>query len=151
MPRRWRVRRVLKVIGVVGSATFGLAWALSLVYSAAWVGENGRIVGVQRGAAWYIAESDAEAGWYINYLPVWKEGARWKFEYGGGMTFTQLISLPLWIPSLPFVLLLMLALWLDRHGIPPGHCPCGYNLTGNISGVCPECGTAVAGKETKAG
>jgi len=23
---------------------------------------------------------------------------------------------------------------------------CNYNLTGNISGVCPECGTAVAGK-----
>ncbi len=25
-----------------------------------------------------------------------------------------------------------------------GTCPyCGYNLTGNVSGVCPECGTAV--------
>ncbi len=25
-----------------------------------------------------------------------------------------------------------------------GHCPaCSYNLTGNISGVCPECGTPV--------
>lgn len=24
---------------------------------------------------------------------------------------------------------------------PPGHCShCGYNLTGNVSGVCPECG-----------
>ncbi len=22
-----------------------------------------------------------------------------------------------------------------------GHCNCGYNLTGNVSGVCPECGT----------
>jgi hypothetical protein len=28
---------------------------------------------------------------------------------------------------------------------------CGYNLDGNISGVCPECGTAVVGKlETRA-
>jgi hypothetical protein len=28
---------------------------------------------------------------------------------------------------------------------------CGYNLTGNTSGVCPECGTPVAGKaEVKA-
>jgi hypothetical protein len=29
--------------------------------------------------------------------------------------------------------------------IAAGRCvACGYNLTGNISGVCPECGTAVA-------
>jgi hypothetical protein len=29
-----------------------------------------------------------------------------------------------------------------RH--PEGHCQsCGYNLTGNTSGVCPECGTAL--------
>jgi hypothetical protein len=28
---------------------------------------------------------------------------------------------------------------------PPGHCvTCGYDLTGNTSGTCPECGTAVA-------
>jgi hypothetical protein len=28
-----------------------------------------------------------------------------------------------------------------------GGCPtCGYNLTGNTSGVCPECGTPVVGK-----
>ena len=22
----------------------------------------------------------------------------------------------------------------------PNHCPCGYDLTGNTSGTCPECG-----------
>ena len=27
-----------------------------------------------------------------------------------------------------------------------GRCPaCGYSLTGNVSGVCPECGTRVGG------
>ncbi len=32
---------------------------------------------------------------------------------------------------------------LAQTGIPI--CiPCGYNLTGNESGVCPECGTAIA-------
>ena len=25
----------------------------------------------------------------------------------------------------------------------PGHCRCAYNLTGNTSGVCPECGVEV--------
>jgi hypothetical protein len=44
------------------------------------------------------------------------------------------------------------ALWIGfavyrRRAIAPGACSiCGYNLTGNTSGVCPECGTAVAGK-----
>jgi hypothetical protein len=27
---------------------------------------------------------------------------------------------------------------------PPGHCQkCGYDLTGNVSGRCPECGTPI--------
>ena len=31
-----------------------------------------------------------------------------------------------------------------RRRTPPGHCQhCGYNLTGNESGVCPECATSV--------
>jgi hypothetical protein len=30
-------------------------------------------------------------------------------------------------------------LWL--YPIPAGHCTaCGYDLTGNVSGICPECG-----------
>ena len=36
--------------------------------------------------------------------------------------------------------------WLVRHDprFKPGHCrSCGYDLTGNLSGVCPECGAAV--------
>ncbi len=27
--------------------------------------------------------------------------------------------------------------------LKPGHCRCGYDLTGNTSGVCPECGVEV--------
>ena len=34
------------------------------------------------------------------------------------------------------------ARWEARWRYPQGHCQtCGYNLTGNTSGVCPECGT----------
>lgn len=33
--------------------------------------------------------------------------------------------------------------WAERP-FPPGHCQsCGYALTGNLSGICPECGTAI--------
>lgn len=35
-----------------------------------------------------------------------------------------------------------------RYPPPPGCCKkCRYDLTGNISGICPECGTPVASQE----
>ena len=35
--------------------------------------------------------------------------------------------------------------WQEARRIPPGHCrQCRYDLTGNVSGRCPECGTPVA-------
>jgi hypothetical protein len=38
---------------------------------------------------------------------------------------------------------IFLWMWVRPH-IPPGHCQaCGYDLHGNRSGVCPECGAAV--------
>jgi predicted amidophosphoribosyltransferase len=50
-------------------------------------------------------------------------------------------SLPLWLPLLFFAIPATWLYWRDRRHIPPGHCQsCGYNLTGNVSGICPECG-----------
>ena len=51
-----------------------------------------------------------------------------------------------WFPLWPFFLLPAVATvvlyWWDRPR--PGLCRnCRYNLTGNVSGVCPECGTEV--------
>jgi hypothetical protein len=35
--------------------------------------------------------------------------------------------------------------WVRKPRRPRGHCrSCGYDLTGNVSGVCPECGSATA-------
>lgn len=53
--------------------------------------------------------------------------------------------LPIWV----FLALLAVATavlwWFDRRRIPAGHCRrCGYDLTGNISGRCPECGTVAS-------
>ena len=49
------------------------------------------------------------------------------------------VIIPLWIPIL-LVGIPMFLLW-RRGRIPLGHCSsCGYNLRGNVSGACPECG-----------
>lgn len=54
------------------------------------------------------------------------------------------VVLPLWMP---FVLLAIATAYIfarDRRWIPPGHCKtCGYILTGNVSGICSECGTEI--------
>jgi len=57
-----------------------------------------------------------------------------------------MVSLPY-----PFVLIVLSALPVvyirHRRMGSFGHCPtCSYNLTGNTSGVCPECGTAISEK-----
>ena len=55
------------------------------------------------------------------------------------------------VSALGCVVTLALYLWLYRRRIRLGQhaahglcVHCGYNLTGNVSGVCPECGTAAA-------
>ena len=55
-----------------------------------------------------------------------------------------LVGTPFWVPvalvSAPTALLW----YLDRRRHSPGHCrKCGYNLTGNVSGRCPECGQTI--------
>ncbi len=52
------------------------------------------------------------------------------------------LLLPLWFP---FALFAGPTVWLWCRDRRPrsGHCLCGYNLTGNTTGVCPECGRAV--------
>lgn len=52
--------------------------------------------------------------------------------------------LPLWIP-LVLVAMPTVILWTHDHRPIPLQCctSCGYNLTGNTSGTCPECGEAM--------
>jgi hypothetical protein len=53
---------------------------------------------------------------------------------------------------LTFIFLVPQALFIrrwrrERHAKMVGHClTCNYNLTGNVSGTCPECGTAIAAR-----
>ena len=62
--------------------------------------------------------------------------------------FASLLAI-LWLVVIPVgrFLLLFAEAWQRRHRVRRGVCVnCGYNLTGNTSGVCPECGTPIADK-----
>lgn len=55
-------------------------------------------------------------------------------------------SVPVWFWGLwgATSVALVAALLAPRRRIRDGHCcKCGYDLTGNVSGMCPECGSAI--------
>lgn len=48
-----------------------------------------------------------------------------------------------------FLILLGVHLWRKAKEYPAGFCQaCGYNLTGNVSGICPECGAKALQQES---
>lgn len=68
--------------------------------------------------------------------PVWRYTV--SFDFGRGFN----IEIPLWVPIL---FLVLPATWLSYLAFRParrGHCQnCEYDLRGNTTGRCPECGT----------
>jgi hypothetical protein len=98
-------------------------------------GPRFRIVRVDEGDDYLVLlPGRLERQFYTPYAP------KWYFEG----------SMSLYIPPLIF---LVIGLVLTAAGkyLPPrfpvGSCRhCGYNLTGNTSGICPECGTPVPQK-----
>src|SRR5262249_861572 len=88
----------------------------------------------------YSGASHTEIGWARPVsppsCPTSYGSTPWRAERG-------LVVMPLWIPLLLVAAPTGLPWFRDRRRFPRGHCPsCGYNLTGNESGSCPECGTS---------
>jgi hypothetical protein len=53
------------------------------------------------------------------------------------------VVIPLWTLFVPLAIPTAILWRLDRRP-PLGHChKCAYDLTGNVTGVCPECGVAI--------
>jgi hypothetical protein len=161
--RRWRI---LKWAGLVLSGVIVLAWAASrrccLTYgrldprgATSTQTIAGRTYTLHACSFWQCKGGSVEywcfavpqftspgsQGWYLDgrhdrltWLPVYRH-----FADGNHHIF-----LPLWIPFLIVAIPTAFLWWRDRRRIPPGHCQkCGYNLTGNMSGICPECGEKV--------
>jgi len=139
-----RVPRRLRVIRWSGAVLCALILALGLVslrWSIVWEGRCASLA-VRKGSVyvwlgqfarpngWSIAREWSYRSWWLDFLaPRIQSNHAW---------------LPLWIPFVLVGAPLAVAWGRERARVPPGHCrKCGYDLTGNISGRCPECGTTV--------
>ncbi len=146
----WRWRRRTQLASLFAAVLMLAGWMLSVRWCGGYYdGERAYVVercalivrepcGMEVSMVWY-----GEAGW------TWDEYRDWSWELPRTNEMSQSsigrwaeIVLPFWTLTLlaaaPGVLLLS---WPRRR---PGTCRrCGYDLTGNVSGVCPECGTKV--------
>ncbi len=84
----------------------------------------------------------------IDFYGNWFDDIVVVYGHGFGLSLwntwsSELTQFPLWLPFL-IVAIPMIIMWGFVPKFPRGHCRrCGYDLTGNTSGVCPECGVEV--------
>ena len=82
-------------------------------------------------------------GFYYNV--VVPRGSFFMPRYPGERTSCTLIEVPDWLIAALFLAPLGWRIARARRSAPADRChACGYNLTGNVSGKCPECGRDVS-------
>ena len=161
MPTRFRIRHILKWAGVgVCSLILGV-WFASSFFVVGYRDYEGIDDGIEANIWWgFVVGGGEVCVWTRNayfYPSSWESGWRIRQEENISPGFimpsschqatgSMNLDVPLWLPFLFFALPTCLLVWRDRTCIPPGHClSCGYNHTGNVSGICSECGTMIAG------
>lgn len=74
-----------------------------------------------------------------NGVPMFLIAKYWTGLWGDVPSVSIPLLLPVLLMALPTAFL-----WWHGSRVLPGHCRgCGYDLTGNVSGRCPECGQQV--------
>lgn len=151
MRPRSRARRVLKWTGLAFSLLLLGLWLFSfkgtVFYGVdGFVGHAARI-GVVEGMAGVCATDRVVLdGWRFTWdlhAPIAK--VRWLPKYLWTPQHKD-VFVPLWMPLVLVIFPTFIFWWRERR-CPKGHCQtCGYDLTGNVSGICPECGEKIVGQ-----
>ena len=153
------LRQTLTIFSLVGLVLSVALWGVSYlnigyrgIWHSIWI-DNGAVQywyayppkpSEQRSTVEELEVFNSVEGWHSfrfrrNYRTNWSP----KLVSLSTLWFTQV---PLWIPTLAFAVFPTIALVsavARRRRLPPNHCKdCGYDLTGNVSGVCSECGEA---------
>ncbi len=164
MRRRHRLRRVMKWCGTVACVLILAAFGVSAVGNVGWIcllplSKSGWFkehqcylsrgaMRVKMGRADWKPPPWPATGLHVfaqRHNRSWTWWCRPYHQVVGADERFHYLAIPLWIPFL-VTLIPTAFLWYRDRRHPPGHCQkCGYNLTGNESGRCPECGQPVEG------
>lgn len=105
-----------------------------------------RVIQSQSGddPGFYIASVMTD-GWNFSF---WEWSAWWDAPFtSAGLA---LATFPFWLLLLPFVIWISIRAICNRGGPRAGHClRCDYDLTGNTSGFCSECGAKITEIESR--
>lgn len=139
---------------VVVAAAVCVRWSGVLLHTASDV-----LYGLSGGGlsiSWYEGGEmdDGLTGYFVQMLPVhssWSEALRSLastiLPSHASIAPAHIIVIPLWLLFVLFGAPAAWFWWTDSRRIGPGRCRnCGYDLTGNVSGRCPECGAAAEAK-----
>ena len=139
--RKSRCKRFLKRVGVVAFVITLLGITVSLgVWSMIDIRSSSgvTVITLQDGCIHLFkmpfASDELELEWRFFEPPSFASSWQWLATWEKSRPYVI-------VPLYPFALVAALIAILCWHHFPPGHCQkCGYNLTGNVSGICPECG-----------
>ncbi len=141
MKRRIPKRRILKWVGLTLSFAFVPFWITTLYHGFGYQGTSTRVLVKCGYVNVYNGTNRLPTTWWYHRL---EPGAFRKMYWPVYLTAGTEYSLT--IPLLyPFLMIVIATFWLCRADRRPktGCKHCGYDLTGNVSGVCPECGAVI--------
>ena len=150
---RSRTKRVLKQVGLAGCALLVVVWFLTLFWGGGYIGFT-KTIAFQHGTMGLLVYTN-DPGDYVGWtgyrlrdLDVcWWPSYDDSTSPATGIHLrqrTRRLIVPLWILLLLTAIPTIILWRLDRRRLV-GYCrKCEYDLTGNVTGVCSECGTKVS-------
>ena len=146
--RRWRLTRIARTVATIAACVTLAAWIVSITASVCVPYAPARALGLAHGSL--VLHSGVDfSGKPLRFraqltpITLRAQYSSVSGTWSGGRIAT-VYYYAIW-PGLVALIVPSLILWLVvPRPPPPGFCQsCGYNLTGNVSGRCPECGTKV--------
>jgi hypothetical protein len=114
------------------------------------------LLGVSNGKITFVYDRVSDLGTMLEPYGLIKEdssdipGMWWNTVAVGRGRLVE-IRVPIWIIAVLIACLMTARAWFEFRSLSKcGACVCGYDLTGNASGICPECGEPVDKEDKEA-